>query len=101
VYDETTSVTQISAYTARQKANVFVLENISNLLLANTPELVQIENKWLWQVPIDITLSGKGRIGRVGEIMIDATYGAVQYDESLIPQITASADQLLPEFKDS
>ncbi len=56
----------ISAYTARQKANVFVLENVSNLLLADTPELQKAGDKQVWQVPIDLTLPGKGCVGRVG-----------------------------------
>lgn len=92
-----TSNTQISAFTARQKANVFVLENISNLLLADTPELQNKGGKWIWNVPIDLTLSGKSRVGRVGTIEIDATYGEILYDDHLIDQITESTDRLMRE----
>lgn len=96
-FEHSTGDTQISAYTARQKANVFVLENVSNLLLANNPELQKIGSKWVWQVPIDLTLTGKGRIGRVGVLVIDANYGEIYYDNALINQLKATADQLIHE----
>lgn len=89
------ATTPISAYTARQKANVFVLENISNLLLADTPDLHKAGDKQVWQVPIDLTLPGKGRVGRVGIIAIDATFGEICYDERLIDEMTTVSKQLI------
>ncbi|MBN1889169.1 MAG: hypothetical protein JW850_14345, partial [Thermoflexales bacterium] len=54
----------ISALVARQKVNVLMLENVSNLLLVNTPELVRLsDDKWVWRVPIDLTFQGRGRVG--------------------------------------
>lgn len=91
------SATPISAFTARQKANVFVLENISNLLLAATPELQEVGNRPIWHVPIDLTLPKKGRVGRIGTIAIDATYGEVHYDEKLIDEMTAVTERLMHE----
>lgn len=95
------ATTPISAYTARQKANVFVLENISNLLLADTPELQKAGDKQVWQVPIDLTLPGKGRVGRVGVIAIDATFGEIRYDDRLIDEMTAVTARLMHEVTNS
>ena len=95
------ATTPISAYTARQKANVFVLENISNLLLADTPELQKAGDRQIWQVPIDLTLPGKGRVGRVGIIAIDATYGEIRYDDRLIDEMTAVTERLMHEVTTS
>lgn len=86
---------QISAFVARQKVNVLVLEQISNLLLAGTPKLIQTAGKWFWRVPIDLTLPSKGRIGRVGTIDVDALYGQLQYDEPLLTQITNETERLI------
>jgi hypothetical protein len=86
--------TQISAYTARQKANVFVLEHVSNLLLADTPELQKQGSRWVWLVPVDLTLKGRGRLGRVGAVEIDATYGEIHYSDILIRQMIEAADRL-------
>jgi len=86
---------RISAFVARQKVNVLMLEQVSNLLLAGEPELRQDANGcWIWRVPVDLTLPSLGRVGRVGEIEVDAQYGEVRYDEVLLSQITEQARRL-------
>ncbi len=91
----------ISAFVARQKVNVLMLEQVSHLLLADDPELVmRVDRKWVWRVPIDLTYPSLGRVGRVGEIEVDAQHGEVHYTEALLNQIRAKlqqlADQVLP-----
>jgi len=86
---------RISAFIARQKVNVLMLEQVSNLLLAGEPELRQDANGcWIWRVPVDLTLPSLGRVGRVGEIEVDAQYGEVRYDEGLLSRITEQARRL-------
>ena len=86
---------QISAFIARQKVNVLMLEQVSNLLLADEPTLERTSaGQWQWRVPVDLTLPSFGRVGRVGEIVVDARYGRVYYDEALLSHIKAKADQL-------
>lgn len=64
---------QLSPFVARQKVNVLVLERVSNLLLANDPQLVQVtEDEYVWRVPVDLTYPKRGRIGCVGELDVDA-----------------------------
>lgn len=92
---QTAAQVQISAFVARQKANVLMLEQVSNLLLAGEPVLEHTpEGEWHWRVPIDLTFPGYGRVGKVGEIRVDAHYGNVYYDDALLAQISAAAEQL-------
>lgn len=86
---------QISAFTARQKVNILMLEQVSNLLLADEPELVEMAtDRWVWRVPVDLTLPTRGRVGRVGEVEVDARYGEIRYSEELLAQITQRAKEL-------
>lgn len=87
---------QISAFMARQKVNVLMLERVSNLLLADEPELVQVStDRWAWRVPVDLTLLSRGRVGRVGEVEVDARYGEIRYSEELLAHITDRAKELV------
>lgn len=86
---------QISAFVARQKVNVLVLEQVSNLLLTGEPTLEQTaDGSWVWRVPVDLTFPGRGRVGRVGEIEVDAYYGEVRYSEELLAQMADKAQHL-------
>jgi hypothetical protein len=92
---QTAAQVQISAFVARQKANVLMLEQVSNLLLAGEPVLEHTpEGEWHWRVPIDLTFPAYGRVGKVGEIIVDAQYGNVYYDDALLAKISAEAEQL-------
>lgn len=87
---------QISAFTARQQVNVFMLERVSNLLLADEPTLVQTESGWKWRVPVNLTFPAYGCVGCVGEVDVDARLGGVEYDDALLKR-TASAAQGLAQ----
>lgn len=92
---QTAAQVQISAFVAQQKANVLMLEQVSNLLLAGEPVLAHTsEEQWRWRVPIDLTFPAYGRVGKVGEIIVDAHYGNVYYDDALLAQISAAAERL-------
>lgn len=90
-----TPETPISAFVARQKINVLMLEQVSHLLLADEPELVmRADRKWVWRVPIDLTYPARGRVGRVGEMEVDAQHGEVQYATTDLDQIRIRTQQL-------
>ena len=92
---QTAAQVQISAFVARQKVNILMLERVSNLLLADEPALEQTaEGQWQWRVPVDLTCPTHGRVGRVGEIVVDARYGRVYYDDALLAQLAAEAERL-------
>ncbi len=85
----------ISALVARQKVNVLMLEQVSNLLLADEPMLVQLpDGRWVWRVPVDLTFPTRGRVGRVDEVDVDAYYGEVRYSDATLAQIDEAARRL-------
>ncbi len=95
-----TQTIEIPAKIARQKVNVLMLERVGNLLLADEPYLVQIKSKqWVWRVPVDLTHSKYGRIGRVAEIDVDAYYGMIDYTDSLLAEIKTKAQLLAREVR--
>ncbi len=86
---------QVSAFVARQKVNVLMLEQVSNLLLADEPRLVEApDGSWTWHVPVDLTFPTHGWGGCVGEVEVDARYGKVHYDDALLTQIASEAQRL-------
>jgi hypothetical protein len=86
---------RISAFVARQQVNVLMLEQVSNLLLAGDPRLIQVrEGNWRWRVPVSLTLPGHGCVGLVGEIDVDAVYGGVYCDDTLLTNIATEAERL-------
>ena len=85
----------ISAFVARQKINVLMLEQISHLLLADDPELVmRADRTWVWRVPIDFTYPSRGRVGRVGEMEVDAQHGEVRYTTADLDRIRMRTQQM-------
>lgn len=91
---------EIPAKIARQKVNVLILERVGNLLLADEPYLVEIEpGRWVWRVPVDLTHSTHGRVGRVAEIDVDAYYGMIDYTDALLAEIKTKAQQLAREIR--
>lgn len=93
------SIVPVSPFMARQKVNVLMLEQVSNLLLADEPELVNIGLHWLWRVPVDLTLPDKGRVGRIGVVEVDAYNGEVRYSDELLADIETNAEHLMTQLK--
>ena len=92
---------RISAFVARQKVNVLVFEQVSNLFLADEPTLSQKEDgNWVWRVPVDFTLPSQGRVGRVGELEVDARYGQVYYSQAKLSQMADEAERLLQQVEE-
>ncbi|MBI4770778.1 MAG: hypothetical protein HY784_10320 [Chloroflexi bacterium] len=88
----------ISALVARQKVNVLLLEHVSNLLLADDPELKKrVDGRWVWRVPVDLTFPSRGRVGRAGELEVGAVLGEIYYSDSILTEIRASAHCLARE----
>jgi hypothetical protein len=52
------------------------------------------DGDWQWRVPVDLTFPAHGRVGRVGEITVDARYGRIYYDEALLARIATEAEHL-------
>jgi len=80
---------------ATQKVNRFLTMKVGNLLRAGTPELV-VGSRLLWRVPIIYSIPSKGKLGKVGEISVDAETGELLV-EQMTPRevIEAGAESLL------
>lgn len=85
---------QITPLAARQQVNVLMLEKVGNLLLAGEPWLVQTAAGSRWRVPVDLTYPGRGRVGQVGTLDVDASLGLVIYTEESLQLFRDEAEAL-------
>ena len=83
----------VSAFTARQKANNFVLSEISYMMHAGKPTLVLGERIY-WRVPVILSLTSRGDIGEVGHIDVDVETGQINISPQQIVDIEARAETL-------
>ena len=83
---------RVGSLAARQKVNRFVVSQIGNLLCAGEPELV-IDQLFHWRVAV-LGDPGKGEVGKVGEINVDAQTGEINADDLIITGIQKNARSL-------
>jgi hypothetical protein len=94
--DITIRVTQplnVTAFSARQRVTQYVVQELSTQLGGDTPELTVGERVW-WSVPVLFTLPGKGVLGRVGTLRIDAGTGELLTDPQTEQEMLRHAEQL-------
>ena len=94
--DITIRVTQplnITAFSAQQRVTQYVLHEFSTQLGGDTPELIVAERVW-WSVPVVFTLPGRGVLGRVGTLRVDAATGELLTDPQTEREIMDRAQQL-------
>lgn len=94
--DITIRVTQplnITAFSARQRVTQYVMHELSTQLGADSPELTVGERVY-WSVPVVFTLPGKGVLGRVGTLRVDAATGELLTDPQTDREIMDHAEQL-------
>ncbi len=94
--DLTIRVTQalnITSFSARQRVTQYVMQELSTQLGGDTPELTVGERVY-WSVPVVFTLPGKGVIGRVGTLRIDAGTGELLTDPQTEREMMQYAEQL-------
>jgi hypothetical protein len=88
-----TADVNISAYAARQKVNGFVLSDISYMMHAGDPTLV-LAKHICWRVPVILSLTSRGDVGKVGTIDVDVETGQMHVTPQLIAEINARAEGL-------
>src|SRR5215475_14450667 len=69
----------ITSFSARQKVTQYVMHELSTQLGGDAPELTVGERVY-WSVPVVFTLPGKGVLGRVGTLQVDAGTGELLTD---------------------
>jgi hypothetical protein len=96
VVDITIRVTQplnVTAFSARQRVTQYVMQELSTQLGGDTPDLTVGERVY-WSVPVVFTLPGKGVLGRVGTLRVDAGTGELLTDPQTEREILHHAGQL-------
>jgi hypothetical protein len=83
----------VTAFVARQKVNVWLLDKVGTGLLSEKPSLVAANGRLYWRVPVVLSLPGHGRLGQVGSVDVDVQTAELLADQSLIEQITQNAIQ--------
>src|SRR5436305_2088971 len=83
----------VTAFSARQRVTQFVMHELSTQLGGGIPELTVGERVY-WSVPVMFTLPGKGVLGRVGTLRVDAGTGELLTDPPTLQEIMDHAEQL-------
>ena len=84
----------ITSFIARQKVNRYLLMNTGNLIHSMYPDLI-IGDSLQWKVPLGYSIPGKGFLGKVGEIIVDAITGNLKLENSTpIKKIETNAESL-------
>ena len=84
----------VSAFVARRQVTNYLIDNVSDHLCGETPDLVVDGQRMLWRVPVLLYLTSQGKVGRVGEIDVDAQTGQLQITPALIAEIEQRAYEL-------
>ena len=85
----------VSAYVARRQVAGYLIDNVSDHLGGETPDLVIDGERLLWRVPVVLYLTSRGKVGQVGTIDVDAQTGQLQITPSLIEDIEHRARRLV------
>ena len=83
----------ITSFSARQRVTQYLMQELSTQLGADVPELTVAERVY-WSVPVVFCLPGKGVLGRVGTLRIDAGTGELLTDPHTEREMMHHAEQL-------
>jgi hypothetical protein len=84
---------RISAETAQEIADDFLLMEVGDLLAAGEPSLRAAE-RLAWEVPIFLSNAAQGNLGEVGRLLVDAETGTIEFTEQDRREIKAHARAL-------
>lgn len=83
----------VTAFSARQRVTQYFMQELSTQFGGDTPDLTVGERVY-WSVPVVFTLPGKGVLGRVGTLRVDAGTGELLTDPQTDQEILRHAEQL-------
>lgn len=89
-----------SAEQARRAVNCWLSGQVSLSLLADKP-LLHISDEICWKVPVLLTASHLGAVGRVGFVNVDMENGELQISPAIQQEITEKAVKLAQRFADA
>jgi len=93
---------RISAEEARRKVNYWLLDQVSTMVGAETPELVLKGAQTVWRVPAILTATHIGRVGVVGYLEVDVETGEIGNPAAAKEQLLRMAEVLaarLPAYR--
>lgn len=93
IHIDVTAQVNITPFVARQKVTQFVIQEISSQLCGDPPNLI-VGERISWSVPVTLTSPGRGAVGQVGEILVDAVTGELLTDANLVQRIADNAERL-------
>ena len=82
----------VTSFSAQQMVTQYVMRELSTQLGGGIPELTVGEHVY-WSVPVMFTMPGKGVLGRVGMLRVDAETGELLTD----PQTTNAFAEFDPQ----
>jgi hypothetical protein len=90
---ELSAQVNITPFVARQTVTGFVILEIGDRMRGDQPELV-VGDRLCWSVPVVLTSPSRGVVGKVGEILVDATTGELLVDKDTVQRMSDDADRL-------
>jgi len=84
----------VSAFIARRQVTHYLIDNVSDHLCGETPDLVVDGDRLTWRVPVFLYLTSRGKVGQVGAVDVDAQTGQLQITPALIIEIEQRAREL-------
>jgi hypothetical protein len=90
---ELTAQANITPFVAQQKVTQFVVTEISSQLRGDTPDL-NVGERLCWSVPVVLTSPACGKVGRVGEILVDAVTGEMLTVADVVQRMAEHAERL-------
>jgi hypothetical protein len=85
----------VSAFVARQKVTGYVLEHVSDHMGSGEPSLVVDGERFLWRVPVHLSVLPHGQLGQVGTIDVDAQTGQLLANPELVEEMQLHAQALV------
>ena len=84
---EVSAPQNITPFVAQQTVNAFVVTEISTQLRSDPPDLV-VGERLRWSVPVVLTSPDRGVVGKVGEVLVDASTGELLVDDEFVRRMT-------------
>ena len=83
----------VTSFSARQRVTQYVMQELSTQFGGDSPDLT-VGERVFWSVPVVFTLPGKGVLGRVGTLGVDAQTGELLTDPHTEQEMMRHAEQL-------
>ena len=83
----------LSAQAARKQANLWLLENVGNLLRAGEAELI-LDEALFWRMSVFLTSPKFGNRGKIGQLCLNAATGDIQQAEQLSQELRQNAQTI-------